>query len=174
MKNNNYNAVEHYMTMVDDLYMRGEYLEGKNLLMEILEIEPVYGRAHSYLGWYYFAQMSDHEKALLHYELALKYDADFAGTHYNYVNLLFSMGRYEEMENAAFKAMTVSGVEKSDMYNEVGRSREMRSLYKKAIDAYKEAFRHCMDNDSMEVIKSNLDRAKMKHRMFEGWTAMFV
>lgn len=162
------------MLLVDDLFGRGEFTEGKNLLLEILEMEPLYGRAHSFLGWYYYAKMNDFETAVRHYELALKYDADFAGSHINYVNLRFNMGRYEDMENAAFRAMSFGSVDKAEMYNEIGRSREMRALYKKAVEAYREAFRHCMDNDNLEVIKANMARAKMKHRMFEGWTAVFV
>ena len=45
----------------------------KQLLDEILLIDPGYGRAHNHLGWIYETKIKDFKNAQRHYELAIKF-----------------------------------------------------------------------------------------------------
>src|SRR5262245_55146485 len=73
LMSDNYNLVEEYFMQVDKLFADNEFVQGKKLLEEILEMEPAYGRAHNHLGWLYYAKLDNFEKAEYHYKSAKKF-----------------------------------------------------------------------------------------------------
>lgn len=157
-----YNLIEEYFLKVDQLFMEGDFPEGKEVLEEILSIEPDYGRAHNHLGWLYYAKFDDYIRAEYHLKLAIKYSPEYPNAWVNYVYLLNEINDTEKLLKVIPKALKVEGINKSTMFNELGRSCEINGFYDEAIKDYKLALKHCMSNNDIEIIESNINRAKKK------------
>lgn len=158
--------IEEQFLQVDKLYDTGEFVEGKKLLEEILENEPGFGRAHNHLGWLYYAKLDDYEKAGYHLKLALKFSPAYPPGFVNYTYLLNYLNRHKELVEHVSQAMLVEGVNKSVIYNELGKSYEINGFYKEAASAYLEAKRFSLNKNEMEMIDENMTRVKNKSATF--------
>ena len=86
----------------------------KELLEEILAIDPGYGRAHNHLGWIYETKIKDFERAKRHYELALKFcKGDYPIVYVNYSYLLIEFGYLEEAEKIIDEGLRVPGTDRA-------------------------------------------------------------
>lgn len=162
-----YSLVEEYFLKVDQLLHNGEFPEAKDLLEEILSIEPDYGRAHNHLGWIYYAKFDDYIRAEYHLKLAIKYAPEYPNAWVNYVYLLNEINDTEQLLKVLPKAMKVEGINKATLFNELGRSSEMNGFYDEAIQNYGLAYKHCMGKDDLSTIKENINRVKGKKRFLK-------
>lgn len=157
-----YNLIEEYFLRVDRLFMEGEFSEAKEVLEDILSIEPDYGRAHNHMGWLYFAKFDDYVRAEYHLKLAIKYSPDYPNGWVNYVFLLNEINDTEKLLKVIPKALKVEGINKSTLFNELGRSCEINGFYDEAIKDYRLAFKHSMSKDDIGIIEENINRVKKK------------
>jgi tetratricopeptide (TPR) repeat protein len=169
-----YKLVEEYFLKVERLFGESEYAEGKNLLEEILRLEPAYGRAHNHLGWLYYAKFDHYGKAEYHYGLAKKYAPEYPASYINLSYLLVETGKYEMARENARDALAVSAVSRSRMYNELGRIDELTNNYKAAIANYSEAIRLSMSKHEIDTYNVNISRVREKmnlsrKRSFNLW-----
>ena len=133
---------EQYVLDAEKAFEQGLYLEGKAYLDNAIAEEPTYGKAHNHLGWFYMFQLEDYEKAEGHLRLALKYAKQYSAPYVHMIQLLFEAERLDEHEKLVAKAMYVTGVKKSFLYNEVGRHKEITGKISSAIKFYRMAIRH--------------------------------
>ncbi len=161
-----YNLVEEYFLKVESLFRDGEYANGKKLLEEILDMEPGYGRAHNHLGWIYYAKFDDYRKAEYHYRLAIKFAPDYPFGYINMSYLLVETRRYDDARENATAALEVPAINRSVIYNELGRIEELTGNYNLAIRNYNDAIRLSLSNDQTAVYNTNLERVKTKARLF--------
>lgn len=159
-------VLQQYVYDAERAFERQEWLEGKDLLHEALEIEPVYAKAHNHLGWLHLYHMLDFTLAEMHLKLALKYAPEYHAPYLHMAQLLFDMGKWQELEQLLSRAMDVAGVQKSFIYNDLGRVKEVQGKYGKAIGYYKLAARHALDTKEIDGIRSNIKRARKKRWMF--------
>jgi tetratricopeptide (TPR) repeat protein len=161
-----YNLVEEYFLKVEVLLGEGEFANGKKLLEEILDIEPGYGRAHNHLGWIYYAKFDDYRKAEYHYRLSIKFAPEYPAGYINMSFLLVELKRYEDARSNAYVALEVPAINRSVIYNELGRIEEMLGNYKMAIHNYNEAIRLTMHSNETVAYNANFERAKAKMRLY--------
>lgn len=158
-------VLQQYVLDAEKAFERQEWLEGEDLLHEALEMEPVYAKAHNHLGWLYLYYMVDFKLAEMHLKLALKYAPQYHAPYMHMAQLLFDMGKWQELEQLLNKAMHIAGVQKSFIYNDMGRLYEVQGEYGKAIDNYKLAARHALDTQEVEGIHANIKRVRKKRWM---------
>lgn len=158
-------ALQQYVLDAERAFERQEWLEGKNLLHEALEIEPVYALAHNHLGWLYIYHLTDYALAEMHLNLALKYAPGYHASYIHMAQLLFDAGRLDELEALLNRAMKVAGVQKSLIYNDFGRTNEVQGRYRKAIAHYKLAARWAFDEREIQIIRDNIRRCRQKRWM---------
>jgi tetratricopeptide (TPR) repeat protein len=153
---------EQYVLDAEKAFEQGLYLEGQSYLENALAEEPTFGKAHNHLGWFYLCHMKDYEQAETHLKLALKYAGQYSAPYIHMIDLLFNAKRLDEHEKLIAKAMYVPGVDKSFLYNEMARNREVSGKIKDALKFYRLAIRWSMENKEIEVIRENIRRAKSK------------
>ena len=168
-----YNLVEEYFLQVEKMFDSGEYTDGKRLLEEILDMEPGYGRAHNHYGWLFYAKFDNYAKAEYHYRLAVKFAPDYPYGYFNLSCLLIDLKRYEEARTHANEALNVATINRSTMYNELGRIEEMCGNFKAAVANYSEAIRLSMSSNQIEAYKTNMERAKYKLDTFRRRFTLF-
>lgn len=165
----NNEEIENYILKAENHFEEWEFIKARDVLYEILEIDPICGRAHSYLGWYFLTQRSNYQRAEAHYKVALKYDPEFAPSYFGYANLLFQTSRYNDLEQFAQNSINVATVCNSSLYAEIGRAREMKGEFNEAVQAYKQGIRFCTDSEQLNTLNSSIERAQQKVGMFDGW-----
>jgi len=164
---NNYSLVEEYFLKVDALFGEGDYAAGKQLLEEILQMEPDYGRAHNHLGWLYYAKFDDFKKAGYHMRLAMKFTPAYPAGWMNYCYLLNELNEAAELKTHALQALKVKGINRALVHNELGRSAEMNGELHSAIEHYREALRSAMHKHESEAFTENLSRVEKKIESFQ-------
>lgn len=157
-----YILLEEKLFEADNLIRENRINDAINLLYDILNEEPTFGKAHNHLGYIYETKLKDYKKADEHYSIALKLSPDYPAIYYNYAILLSNEQRFEQLEQLLNQALTLSNINKSSIYNEFGIMYEIKGEYDKAIDAFKKAIAFCLDNKNMDIYKSSIERCKTK------------
>ncbi|MCR4030027.1 MULTISPECIES: hypothetical protein [Flavobacterium] len=159
---------ENQFIKADALISEGNSADAKELLEEILSQYPDFGKAHNHLGWIYYNKLSDYEKGIYHYKLAMKFDPKYAAPYLNYTYLLIDIGRYAEAK--VHINNTLSDLENADnsSYNsELGRMAEYEGDYSLAYNYYKEANKYALNPNFIDNMKANMKRVKDKMSTFE-------
>lgn len=159
-------ALRKYVIDAERAFEQREWLEGRDILHQALEIEPVYAVAHNHLGWLYVYHLIDYNLAEMHLKLALKYAPGYHAPYLHMAQLLFDAGRLDELMVLLDKASKVTGVSKSFIYNDLARVYEVKGQYRKAVNQYKLAARWAFDEHEMLTIKKNIKRCRQKKWMF--------
>ncbi len=137
-----------------------------DLLNDILEENPDFGRAHNHIGWIYKNKLSDFKMAEEHYKLAIQLAPDYIHGYRNYAILLSDQGRYNELKDILNKSMELPGINRGSVHNEYGIMYEMLEEYDKAIDAYEMAIKYYTNNQDIDVAVKNIERCERKKEMF--------
>ncbi|MFN8300037.1 MAG: hypothetical protein U0T75_13090 [Chitinophagales bacterium] len=166
--------VEDMILQVDRLFEDGEYAEGRQVLEDILEMEPDCGRAHNHIGWLYYYKLDNYRKAEYHYKLAIKFSPRFPAAWINYCNFLNYLGRFEELKKHAAIAMAVPGVSKAVMMNLLGQAHEAEGLYIQALDYYHEAYMKALNKTDYKLFLENFNRVKEKTSAYSRFKLFFA
>jgi tetratricopeptide (TPR) repeat protein len=158
--------IEDQFLKADKLYDNGEYSECKRLLLDLLDDEPGCGKAHCLLGWIYYSQLDDFERATCHMKMAIRFAPAYPAAFVNYLFLLNYLNRYDELLAHVENALKVDGVPKCLVYRELGKSHELNGSYKKASKAYKEALRFSTAKHEVDLAEESMNRVKQKIAMF--------
>lgn len=144
---------------IDERDMSG----AKELLEEILSIDPGYGRAHNHLGWIYETKIKDFEKAKQHYHLAVKFcKGSYPVAYVNYGYLLIEFGYLEEAEIIIAEGLSVPGADKATLNYQKGKIAEQRQDYKTALLYYRYAQQICFNKDFFSLLDNEIIRLKSK------------
>lgn len=137
--------------------------EAKNLLEEILAIDPGYGRAHDHLGWIYETKIKDFDQAKMHYELALKFcRKTYPFTYVNYAYLLIDYGHFERAMEIIEEGHTVQGIDRAVLFYQTGKINEHQMNFLKAFQFYKKAEKASVSKDFLQFIQNEQIRLKSK------------
>lgn len=146
----------------------------KELLEEILSIDPGYGRAHNHLGWIYETKIKDFEKAKQHYSLAIKFcKGTYPVAYVNYGYLLIEFGYLEEAEKIIEEGLNTKGADKSTLHYQKGKIAEHRQDYKAAFRLYKYAQKLCFNKDFFTLLENEIARVKSKMNFWDKFLLKF-
>lgn len=171
----NISHLENQFIKADALIGEGKVSEAKELLEEILEEGPDFGKAHNHLGWIYCNKLSNFEKAEYHYKLGIKFDPSYPATYLNYTYLLVDLGKYEEAKQLIDRALReVTGADKASYYSELARIYEFERKYVLAYQFYKKSSDFAFNANYIENMKVNMKRVKDKMSTFERLKLNFI
>lgn len=160
--------VENQFIKADSLIGEGKVSEAKELLEEILNEYPDFGKAHNHLGWIYANKLSNYEKGEYHYKLAIKFDPKYPASYINYTYLLVDTSKFEEAKKLINTALTeVEGVDKASYYSELARICEFERDFINAYGWYKKSSDLAFNPTYIENMKINMKRVKDKMSTFE-------
>jgi len=153
---------------IDERNMSG----AKDLLEEILSIDPGYGRAHNHLGWIYETKIKDFERAKRHYSLAIKFcKGTYPVAYVNYGYLLIEYGQLEEAEKVIEEGLKTQGADKATLHYQKGKIAEHRQNLKAAAKLYQYAQKLCFNKDFFALLESEIERVKSK---MSFWDKLFL
>ncbi|MGB3453070.1 MAG: hypothetical protein WBA59_04505 [Moheibacter sp.] len=163
------------MQDVENLFLEvGRAIEGcdiasaKDLLEEILLIDPAYSRAHNHLGWIYETRLEDFEKAKRHYELAIKFSkGDYPVAYVNYAYLLIRFERFEEAEKIIEEGLKIQGADYATLMYQKGKIAEARGKYTEACRYYILAGKLSFDKNFIIMLDQEFDRVKAKMNFWQ-------
>ncbi len=168
-----YMDVEARFLHADTLIERGEIVEAKEILMDILEDEPDFGRAHNHLGWLYRARLSNFERAEYHLRLAVKFAPDYTGGYVNYGNLLIELGEFEKLGELTERAIKVRGIHRPTILHYMAVVAEMKGEAQVALKLLRKAKDEALDEGTLKLMQSEIRRVKAKMNTFTRFTMLF-
>ncbi|MBP1221539.1 hypothetical protein [Flavobacterium sp. 1355] len=159
---------ENQFIKADSLISEGNIADGKELLEEILAQYPDFGKAHNHLGWIYYNKLSNYDKGIYHYKLAMKFEPKYPAPYLNFTYLLIDIGRYAEAkEHISFTMKNLENVDHSSFNSELGRMAEYESEYISAYNYYKLAKKNALNPNFIDNMNANMKRVKDKMSIFE-------
>jgi len=159
---------ENQFIKADALISEGNSADAKELLEDILSQYPDFGKAHNHLGWIYYNKLSDYEKGVYHYKLAMKFDPKYPAPFLNYTYLLIDLGRYAEAkEHINYTLANLENADNSSYNSELGRMAEYESDYSLAYAYYKAATKNALNPNFIDNMNANMKRVKDKMSIFE-------
>jgi len=154
---------------LDNMFFKADQLIKDNLigdahdtLLRIVQQDPTYGRAYNHLGWLFETKYKDLNKAEEYYKKALENSPEYVPIYLNYSICLSTMGKYTELKSFLDGALTVSGVNKSQLYNEYGIMYEMQGDFAGAIEHYQKAVNHSLNNNDINIYQESIERCARK------------
>lgn len=147
--------------------------KAKELLEEILLIDPGFGRAHNHLGWIYETKLKDFDKAKRHYELALRFcDGNYPVVYVNYGYLLIEFGQLEKATKIIYEGLNVPGNDTATLCYQLGKIAEHKKKYQTAYRKYKEALELNFSKDFQNLLENEIARVKGKMSFWEKFGVM--
>jgi tetratricopeptide (TPR) repeat protein len=161
------NRAEDLFFEADQLIDENRIVEAKEMLFDLLEEFPDYGRAHNHLGWLYNLKFNNYPKAKKHLELAIKFAPDYHAAYSNYAYLLIDMNLNDEMITFGSKVIKSSVVDKSTIYNKMAQAHELKGDLKEAYKHYKLAVKETLNNKTLDSIYASVNRVRKKMSLIQ-------
>jgi tetratricopeptide (TPR) repeat protein len=162
MKMENEINMEEQILEADKLYNDGDYAECKRILLDILDQEPGFGRAHDMIGCLYLFVLDDPDKAVKHMKLAVKFDPSNTTALINCTRALNYRNRHTELMEITSQALKVESINKCIIFSERGKSFEKCENVKAALENYYEAEKFAITDQEVEIVKTGIKRLKRK------------
>jgi tetratricopeptide (TPR) repeat protein len=153
---------EDMLLEADELIRNNKIADAVLLLESIINQTPDYGKAYNHLGWIYETKFKDILKAEKMYKQCLAYNPEYPPVYLNLSIALSLLSKYEEQEELLNKALTIPGVEKSGIINELGILYELKLDFNKAIEYYKSAIKQSLSDKNIETYLKSIERCRLK------------
>jgi len=157
---------------VDRLFNDGEFAEGRNVLESILAEDPGFGRAHSYLGWFYYTHLRDYRTAMNHLEMAIRFTPEYDVGYYHLVIVLMERRMYGRLIEVVNAALEVDGTDIEWMWEMRALALERVNRFGEARTAYINAIRESSNNENIVRYRTGITRVNRRERETRGWLAM--
>lgn len=142
--------------------------EAKNILEEILSIDPGYGRAHNHLGWIYETKIKDYAKAQRHYELAIKFcRGTYPIVYVNYAYLLIEFNHFEKAKTIIEEGLKIEGSDKATLKYQQGKIQEHLQNYYLSYQLYNTALKLNFNKEFHQFLQQEITRLKTKMNFIE-------
>lgn len=164
----NISFLENQFIKADSLISEGKISEAKEMLEDLLQENPDFGKAHNHLGWIHSNKLSNYEKGEYHYKLAIKFDPKYPASYLNLTYLLVDLGKLSEAKELINTALTkVDGADNASYLSELGRIYEYEGRFLEAYSYYKKSSHLAFNPSYIENMKINMKRVKDKMSTFE-------
>lgn len=158
------------MQDVDSLFIEAgraidesDLVAAKELLDEILMIDPGYSRAHNYLGWIYETRLKNFEKAKRHYELSIKFSkGDYPVVYVNYAYLLIEYDYFDKALEIIGEGLKIQGADRATLVYQKGKVSESRNQFTEAYKLYLHSRKLSFNKDFMNLLDTEIDRLYSK------------
>lgn len=158
--------IEELLIDADAAVAGNEPKAARNILEDILNIEPAYSIAHNYLGWLYMYYFHNYTMAESHLRMAIKFKPAHPAAFQHLGTLKVLMKQYDEGEKILRQGLNYEGIDKTVVYEELGKIYELNGKYLLARRHYKQAIKNCIDNDYLEDLRKHLKRCRIKLLLF--------
>jgi len=158
-----------YSSHYDEQFLEADKLISDGLIKEALEIlsqiineQPDFGRAHNHLGWIYEQRLKYYDKAEQHYKASIQFSPEYPAGWLNYIYLLTNQRRFDELVKYLEKAMKVRGIYKPYLWNEYASMHELSQNFDSAIHYYNKAIMDTLNKNEIEGYEESIARCEKK------------
>lgn len=156
-----YTTEEKYLEALEELNY-GEPQKALHLFNEIINTDPEYARVYFHLGNIYQYEFKNYQTAGYYYKKCIAMEPEFPDTYLPYLRLLTVL-ELPKLANQIFNtALQVKGVQKSHIYEQMGKYAEQEKRWDTAYQFYTEAILNSTANDDKSSLQENLQRIKDK------------
>lgn len=152
---------EKYLQAIEELQY-GELPKALHLFQEIISADPDYARAHYQLGSFYQYQFKNFQTAGYHYKKCIELEPSFPDVYEHYLRLLITLKMHKSIKLIAENAPTVAGVNKANIYENLGFYEEEMLHLDKAKSYYKMASNVTANQSDHSLFQDHLKRVKEK------------
>jgi len=152
----------------DQLIKDKQIAQAADLLFDITELEPTFGKAYNHLGWIFETQYQEFAEAEKYYKLALEHAPDYLAVYYNYAILLSTLKRFDELSTLLNNALKVEGINTATIHNEFGIMYELQGKYDQAIASFQTAIKNCIDSNVIKTYQDSIARCQSKQTDLAG------
>lgn len=138
----------------------GRHVEARRLLERVLELEPAHGIAHGMMGWVMWALVNDHERALLHFRLAVRWAPGDVNAWMHYLRLLAADGSEDELGQAYGRALAVPGIDRAQVHAVIAYFLERTGRRAQAAEHFRRAMRAATTEAEMREFRAAMVRAR--------------
>lgn len=131
--------MEYDMARAERFITENQVDEGLLILNNLLFEEPGYGSLHNHLGWAHFYFTGDWTKAELHFQMAIKFDSNFAPAYLHLGNLYNRKELYSMAIEKFNTGLQLQNANKPAFLEGIAQAYEMKRAFGRAIKFYKEA-----------------------------------
>ncbi len=157
---------------LDDLFFEADRLikeqritEAITTLEAILMEAPDYGKAYNHLGWIYDSKYRNYQMAAEHYRKCILYTPEYTAVYLNFSITLSTLGQYDEQEKMLNSALTIPGIDRATINNEIGIMHELKGDYDLAIESYKTAIRFSLVDANVDLYTGSISRCRKKQNL---------
>lgn len=167
MPDNQFLEFEDLLFEADELIRNNKIADAVNLLEGIIAEVPDFGKAYNHLGWVFETKLKDLSAAESMYKQCLAYCPDYPPVYLNLSIVLSALGKYDELEKHLNLALTIHGVEKSTIYNEIAILHELKQDFNLAIDNFKQAIRFTLSEANVDTYAKSIERCRKKRELLQ-------
>lgn len=149
----------------DRLIEQGKVPEAFEMLQELIEQFPDYGRAYNHLGYIFETKFRDFKQSEAYYKKSLELSPEYPATYLNYAILLSTLERWEDLRALLNQGLSIPGINKAKIHNEYGIMFETLGDYEMAIEAYKGAVRYTFKSQDIEAYRNAVVRCIRKSEL---------
>lgn len=157
--------IEKYMMDAQKLVMENQVQEGLNILDGLLFEEPGYGSLHNHLGWVHLYYTHDLQRAEVHLQAAVKFDAQYAPPYLHLGSLYMRLNKFAEAARVFENGARLASADKSAMLEGLARAQEGMQDYKAAMKSYREAAMASLNDGEMKSLTEGIRRCRKKRLM---------
>ncbi|MDO3644175.1 MAG: hypothetical protein ACTHMI_01300 [Mucilaginibacter sp.] len=159
--NSYYTIEEKYLKAVDRA-VYGKAQKALQLFNEIISNDPLHAKAHHQLGKIYYYEMEDYQTAGYHFKTCMELEPSYPGNYGHYLHLAVFLNMEKLVKQIAGKALTVPGVDVSDIHDQLGLSAEKNKRWLDALAFYNEALEEAVNKKDREKIEESIERVTAK------------
>jgi tetratricopeptide (TPR) repeat protein len=156
---------EDLLLEADELIRQNKISDAIHLLEGIIAEAPDFGKAYNHLGWIYETKLKDFESAEKMYRQCLAYHPQYPPVYLNLAIVLSTLGKFSELEELLRKGLEVPGVDKAAIYNELGIMFELKLAFALALDHYRQAIAHSLNDTNVELYMKSMERCRNKQQI---------
>jgi len=136
--------------------------ESYECLNKVIQIDPNYGKAYTYLGWIQNRFLKNTAKAIEMYKKGLELDKTFGLTYVYYAEALMKMNKYDEALEIINQGENVEDIDLYSVHMIQGEISEFNEKYDDAIKHFRMALKYSFSIQSANSIKTSIERAMQK------------
>jgi tetratricopeptide (TPR) repeat protein len=138
--------------------------EGLEMLNQLLEKFPEFGRAYAEIANVYFRDFNNESDGEKNFNLAIKFMPDFAPVYLDFAELLLQQERFTEVLAMLNKAMEIKNVKKDRAYFIFGTMYELQERLDDALKYYKKCIVITLQNELLEAAEKSINRCEIKKK----------
>lgn len=155
---------EKLFIQAEERLRRGEISSAFELLYNLTQQFPEFGKAFALLGKIYNQKFNDLESSEICLKKAISLSPEFSNSYLDYAEVLITKERFTETLATLNKVMEIPGVRKDKAFILYGMMNELQGRYDDAMAFYKKAILNSLSDEEIQSAEKAISRCLSKKK----------